>query len=229
MTGSFVRQPLLKLLNRQNPLTRIEKLERRGRPRPSASVDQLEELTSAAPNLFTSEYTFTNVYVESDGTKTQISPVLSAVKEADQTHSSTGTGFIDDDDLSVTVEADAFYVFDLYVYATANDDTPDINMDWTMPASTAGVWGAPGRDVDNATNPGLSPVGAPGAVSTTSISIALSMGLKSGESILAKFSGNFQTANSGTMQFRWAHLNTSGVAWDVTVKRGSALIVTKVG
>jgi len=163
---------------------------------------------------------------------TDISNSLTAMKEADQTISGTGTGFTNDTHIVVALEAEAYYMFDMILFCTADDDAPDIKFDWTLPTPAPdGYWGSPGRDMDASSNSGLSSVGAPAANSATTIATQQTMGLKSGITHAVKFSGAFytQASGSGNMQFRWGHLNSTGLSKDVTIKRGSCLRVIKIG
>lgn len=115
--------------------------------------------------------------------------------------------------MSVSLEANASYIFDGYVAYNAASTTPDIKIDWTIPTGATGHW------MLHSLSSASSNPGNLDARHSTSFSTAQTGGTDASFGIAALPAGYIETTNAGTIQLRAAQ-NTSN-ATTLTVFEGS--------
>lgn len=138
--------------------------------------------------------------------------LLTGFATADVTFTSSAT-LADITGMSVSLEANAAYIFDGYVAYNAASTTPDFKMAWTPPTGATGHW------MLHSLSSASSNPGNLNAAHSTSFTTAQTGGTDASFGIAALPAGYVETTNAGTMQVQCAQ-NTSN-ATTLTVFEGS--------
>jgi hypothetical protein len=149
--------------------------------------------------------------VSVDGAKLDsLSPLLTAVKEADESVTSSTT-LQDDDDLQVTLEADSFYKLEAFVFAFSASTTPDFKY---LFVASDGSWSGLRFDLN-------------GTQDIDDSFPALNLNLSAGTAEILRITVSVQTGGSGgVFKLQWAQNISNGTA--TTVKAGSFMRAEKL-
>jgi hypothetical protein len=145
---------------------------------------------------------------------------LSAYKASDQSDSSGATSFHSDNDLLVTVAANALYDLRLFViYSGGTQGSSDFQFAWQFPASTTMTWTWQGLNSSGAQTSSafFDQTGGPAAGTNGA-----------GNKRVIVATGTVDTsAASGTLVLRWRQNTNPAVA--TVVYAGSELVLTRTG
>lgn len=142
---------------------------------------------------------------------------LSAYKASDQAGS--GSTLADDDDLLISLQANAVYSFELVIgYTGSARGSGDIKVGWSLPSGSTIAYAVYGMSTSSAVA-----TAAPWATSTS----AQALGSNGSTAVGAVLTGTVTTGSTaGTMQLQWAR--NSGSSTAPTVLSGSSLAAWQV-
>lgn len=145
------------------------------------------------------------------------------VKAANETVTSSTT-FQDDNDLFVSVSANATYEVKLFLLHDSDATAAgDIKIQWTAPAASTMTWGSQGANVSTTSSSAVT------ETNMQSRTISENAGYGGGDSTgtVAFIQGVLTTsATAGTLQLQWAQNTSNAVA--STVRAGSTLSVRRI-
>lgn len=138
---------------------------------------------------------------------------VAAYKTADEIVNNTAV-LQNDDHIVVTVEANATYLYDLFLQYTSGT-TPDFKFVWSAPAGAALLWGGAYYDTSGAL------VQAGGFTLATTGAIGGTGGLVTG-----RFTGVLTTVSAGSFQLTWAQ--NAATASNTTLHAGSYVKLLRI-
>lgn len=143
------------------------------------------------------------------------------VKAANESVTSSTT-FQDDDELFVTVEANAQYKIRLYLLYSSSD-AGDIEIGWTGPSGATMDWGMTAASNNTTSVTTVPNMTLPGRL----ISETNELGGSGGSSITGIIEGTLTTSSTaGTLQFRWTQGTSDATA--TIVRAGSTLSARRI-